>query len=112
LNSKGERQEKRARHLLTRPEPTSNGNCISWEFIVGKNPELHSDQNSIEASLRSSNMNLSTTYSHFDKEDLEQLVGDLWITCGVNQTIPYRGVLGLRYIAKTHSAPQFYTKRA
>ncbi len=53
---------KKARHLLTRPEPTSNGNCISWEFIVGKNPELHSGLNTTEASLRVRNMNLSTTY--------------------------------------------------
>ncbi|HVL44137.1 MAG TPA: hypothetical protein VM407_04855 [Acidovorax sp.] len=29
-------QEKRARRVATRPEPTIIGNCDSWSFIVGK----------------------------------------------------------------------------
>ncbi|WP_156382561.1 hypothetical protein [Acidovorax sp. Leaf160] len=29
-------QEKRARQMATRPEPTIIGNCDSWIFIVGK----------------------------------------------------------------------------
>jgi hypothetical protein len=29
-------QEKRARQMATRPEPTIIGNCDSWDFIVGK----------------------------------------------------------------------------
>jgi len=31
-------QEKRARRVATRPEPTIIGNCDSWSFIVGKKP--------------------------------------------------------------------------
>jgi len=54
--------KKRARQMLTRPEPTSNGNCDSWDFIVGKNPDLPSDPMATEQSLRASNINLSTTY--------------------------------------------------
>jgi hypothetical protein len=42
-------QEKRARRMATRPEPTIIGNCDSWNFIVGKKlvpmspiPRIHS----------------------------------------------------------------------
>jgi hypothetical protein len=31
-------QEKRARRMATRPEPTIIGNCEGWSFIVGKKP--------------------------------------------------------------------------
>jgi hypothetical protein len=27
--------------MRTRPEPTINGNCDSWDFIVGKKPNTH-----------------------------------------------------------------------
>jgi len=30
--------------MLTRPEPTSNGNCDSWEFIVGKKAKTPTEQ--------------------------------------------------------------------
>jgi len=48
--------------MLTRPEPTSNGNCDSWDFIVGKNPDLPSDPKASKHPLQLSNINLSTTY--------------------------------------------------
>jgi len=32
----GKAHEKGARQRLTRPEPTINGNCDSWGFILGK----------------------------------------------------------------------------
>jgi hypothetical protein len=38
------RQEKRARRILTRPEPTIIGNCEGWKFIVGKKPETYSQK--------------------------------------------------------------------
>ncbi|MBU0746124.1 MAG: hypothetical protein KKB95_06050 [Gammaproteobacteria bacterium] len=40
-------QEKRARRMATRPEPTIIGNCDSWVFIVGKKLARESPSNSI-----------------------------------------------------------------
>jgi hypothetical protein len=37
-------QEKRARRVVTRPEPTIYGNCDSWSFIVGKKPGAYSPE--------------------------------------------------------------------
>jgi hypothetical protein len=37
-------QEKRARRMATRPEPTIIGNCEGWSLIVGKKPEPMSHQ--------------------------------------------------------------------
>jgi hypothetical protein len=48
--------------MLTRPEPTSNGNCDSWDFIVGKNPQTYSDMGAAARSLQANNINLFTTY--------------------------------------------------
>jgi len=36
------RQEKRARRIVTRPEPTIIGNCEGWKLIVGKKPARYS----------------------------------------------------------------------
>jgi hypothetical protein len=52
--------------MLTRPEPTSNGNCDSWDFIVGKNPQMHSVLDAAGDALQANNINLFTTYQHFD----------------------------------------------
>ncbi len=52
--------------MLTRPEPTSNGNCDSWDFIVGKNPQTHSVSNTVTDTLQANNINLFTAYQHFD----------------------------------------------
>ncbi len=46
--------------MLTRPEPTSNGNCDSWDFIVGKNPGLQSDPMATQHALQVRNINLFT----------------------------------------------------
>ncbi|MDH4465358.1 MAG: hypothetical protein QE290_15140 [Acidovorax sp.] len=40
-------QEKRARRMATRPEPTIIGNCESWSFIVGKKGESGSQSSRI-----------------------------------------------------------------
>jgi len=48
-------QEKRARRILTRPEPTIIGNCDSWNFIVGKTVQKQSEKNCTLASLQLSN---------------------------------------------------------
>jgi hypothetical protein len=56
LNSKGCGQEKRARRVATRPEPTINGNCDSWNFIVGKNPRPSIDATDGKGKLQGSNM--------------------------------------------------------
>ncbi|WP_440108010.1 hypothetical protein [Acidovorax sp. BL-A-41-H1] len=44
-------QEKRARRMATRPEPTIIGNCESWSFIVGKKGESGSQSRTISAKL-------------------------------------------------------------
>jgi len=49
------RQEKRARRVTARPEPTIFGNCEGWNFIVGKKDCLHSTQNSNRKKLQHSN---------------------------------------------------------
>jgi hypothetical protein len=65
LNSKGRRHEKRARQMLTRPEPTSNGNCDSWEFIVGKKAKTPTQQWPKKDTLQMRHRNLSTVYQQF-----------------------------------------------
>jgi hypothetical protein len=61
--------------MLTRPEPTSNGNCDSWDFIVGKTPQTYSDMGAAARSLQANNINLFTTYQH-------SRGGVIWTTCG------------------------------
>jgi hypothetical protein len=79
LNSNGSRKEKRARRVVTRPEPTIYGNCDSWSFIVGKKPRAYSAGSGLEGSLQTCNRNfihrLSTKSvgKHLDK---------LWAICG------------------------------
>jgi hypothetical protein len=79
LNLKRRRQEKRARRVVTRPEPTIYGNCDSWDFIVGKKGAPYSPKNRKFPSLRRHNMNLSTAYQQIAWVGFEQVVGDLWI---------------------------------
>jgi hypothetical protein len=38
----GSEKEKRARLVVTRPEPTIFGNCDGWTFIVGKLAHMNS----------------------------------------------------------------------
>ena len=49
------RQEKRARQMVTRPEPTIYGNCDSWNFIVGKKPIAYIRKTDKAWSLRCNN---------------------------------------------------------
>lgn len=42
--------------MATRPEPTINGNCDSWNFIVGKNPPPSTAALTGKGELQGSNM--------------------------------------------------------
>jgi hypothetical protein len=68
--------------MLTRPEPTSNGNCDSWEFIVGKKAKTPTQQWPKKDTLQMHHMNLSTVYQQFCFGFLDKAVGELWSTCG------------------------------
>jgi len=68
------RQEKRARLILTRPEPTIIGNCDSWSFIVGKKPARYSPKSRHQESLQHCNKNFIHNLS-------TSLVKRLWTTC-------------------------------
>jgi hypothetical protein len=79
LNSNGSRKEKRARRVVTRPEPTIYGNCDSWSFIVGKKPRAYSRTGGQTRSLQASNINLI--------HNLSTILGgklwdNLWVICG------------------------------
>jgi hypothetical protein len=52
--------EKGARQRLTRPEPTINGNCDSWGFILGKKAASPNPQRPVDHLLSGDNENLST----------------------------------------------------
>jgi hypothetical protein len=56
-------KEKRARLVLTRPEPTIFGNCEGWKFIVGKKQIQHRQKLFKKRALQGNNENLSTVYS-------------------------------------------------
>jgi len=44
--------------MRTRPEPTINGNCDSWDFIVGKKPNTYSPKTALCRSLQARNRKL------------------------------------------------------
>ena len=48
--------------MRTRPEPTINGNCDSWDFIVGKKSKTHSGSDAAMGTLQANNINLFTAY--------------------------------------------------
>jgi hypothetical protein len=77
--------------MLTRPEPTSNGNCDSWKFIVGKKAKTATKQWPKKGTLHKHHSILFTTYSQFYLEILGKAVGELWSTCGRTEVIPYHG---------------------
>ncbi|MBK9575202.1 MAG: hypothetical protein IPO43_22215 [Rhodoferax sp.] len=68
-------QEKRARRILTRPEPTIFGNCDSWNFIVGKKGTAYSPKTNNKAKLRGNNMK-------FIHSLLTIKAKEAWTTCG------------------------------
>jgi len=77
--------------MLTRPEPTSNGNCDSWKFIVGKKAKTPTDHWLKRDTLRNRHSILFTAYQHFYHRLYGQAVGELWSTCGATQAIPHHG---------------------
>ncbi|MBV7427605.1 MULTISPECIES: hypothetical protein [unclassified Acidovorax] len=72
-------QEKRARRMATRPEPTIIGNCDSWSFIVGKKPAGKSPYDCIQGELPGCNRafihNLFTVCT-------TTTLDNLWVSCG------------------------------
>jgi hypothetical protein len=80
------RQEKRARRITARPEPTIFGNCEGWNFIVGKKNCLHSTQNSNRKKLQHSNRKFMHSLStKFEGNYLDKL----WAICGALQKHPF-----------------------
>jgi len=72
-------QEKRARLLETRPEPTSNGNCSSWNFIVGKKGVAYIRERALDGSLQASNIELIYMLS---TAEVDHSLNNLWVICG------------------------------
>jgi hypothetical protein len=56
-------KEKRARLVVTRPEPTIIGNCESWNFIVGKLAHPNSPKNAFGRSLLQCSVNFINNLS-------------------------------------------------
>ena len=65
--------------MATRPEPTINGNCDSWDFIVGKLVQTYSAKSGLKGSLRHRNMlimhKLSTCWMNNHENNM-------WVICG------------------------------
>jgi hypothetical protein len=80
LNSNGSRKEKRARRVVTRPEPTIYGNCDSWSFIVGKKPRAYRPRGRREGSLQTCNRIL--IHRLFTKTG-GRCRDKLWAICGL-----------------------------
>jgi len=76
---KRSRQEKRARQILTRPEPTIFGNCEGWKFIVGKKPQTYSPNSGQLESLRCSNKNFIHSLLTISRGIH---LDNLWVNCG------------------------------
>jgi hypothetical protein len=77
--------------MLTRPEPTSNGNCDSWEFIVGKKAKTPTKEWPKRDTLHKHHSILFTAYQQFCIGVLGKAVGELWSTCGRTLVIPHHG---------------------
>jgi hypothetical protein len=67
-------QEKRARRMATRPEPTIIGNCEGWSAIVGKKPAPMSLNPTSEARCCGATSILRTAYPQPASRQHEQLV--------------------------------------
>jgi len=68
-------KEKRARRVVTRPEPTIYGNCDSWDFIVGKKPSPYSPKNHRDLQLQRRNRKTINSL-------LTIRMHKFWTTCG------------------------------
>lgn len=73
------RQEKRARRVVTRPEPTIYGNCDSWSFIVGKKPPSYSPKNRPTPALRRHN---KAFINNLLTNNAGHALDKLWEICG------------------------------
>ena len=108
MNSNAGAQEKRARRVATRPEPTIYGNCDSWSFIVGKKPRTYSRTKAESRRCGPTTRILFTGYKQF-------LRSSFGTTCGrsVNRACGSRivicGPCHMRRIAL--QARRFYRKR-
>jgi hypothetical protein len=69
-------QEKRARRMATRPEPTIIGNCEGWNFIVGKMPASMSPEPHMGSALLQCN-------KHFTHSLFTTGIRATWTTCGL-----------------------------
>jgi hypothetical protein len=111
LNSNGVGKEKRARRVVTRPEPTIYGNCDSWNFIVGKKPRQYRRGGAKAGSLQASNRSFIHSLS-------TKLVGkcwdNMWAICGSavqhpkSSRIVVGSVFDMRLIADAQD--EFYRK--
>ncbi|HEY9208955.1 MAG TPA: hypothetical protein VIP31_07970, partial [Acidovorax sp.] len=72
-------QEKRARRMATRPEPTIIGNCEGWSFIVGKKPAPMTSPPHIRGTLPQCNKHF--THSLFTA-GIRTTWDNLWVSCG------------------------------
>ena len=79
------RQEKRARRVTARPEPTIIGNCEGWKFIVGKKPKTYSPKSSHQESLQSSN---SYFIHNLFTSSVDDYLDNLWANCGSPVGLP------------------------
>ncbi|MDF1484360.1 hypothetical protein PY257_04055 [Ramlibacter sp. H39-3-26] len=85
-------QEKRARRVVTRPEPTIYGNCDSWSFIVGKKPGAYTPRHSSPGTLQHSNKKV---INNLFTIGVNSFLDNLWAICGatVHQSSPSRMVV-------------------
>ncbi len=77
------RQQKRARPQETRPEPTSNGNCSSWEVIVGKTRGGYTRRPHLWMSCTSATFVCEQVINRVVRPMSGQLVGRLWSAGGL-----------------------------
>jgi hypothetical protein len=82
-------QEKRARRMATRPEPTIIGNCDSWSFIVGKKPAGKSPSDCIQGELPGCNKEF---INKLFTVNTATTLDNLWASCGcaVQTLLPSR----------------------
>jgi hypothetical protein len=70
-------------------KPTSNGNCSSWNFIVGKKGSAYIRRWGQQRSLQVSNMEVINNLS---TRSVDEVLNNLWAICGppVDCTVEYR----------------------
>jgi hypothetical protein len=71
------KNEKRARQILTHPEPTIFGNCNSWSVIVGKSPKRGIRSSVSMSRCSAATRNYSQLIHSFGGSSSGQLAGEL-----------------------------------